>query len=282
MMNFRRFRWWLLPLAVVMGGLLHFSLIGLGTVVQEHASSWRDGRVVYSIEDIEGESLFTGSYCRELAKGWAVIVKQGQRGKWRCLVESDYRRESTGRRIVKRLKRLRWPEPARVMLGISKNENSVKIPRIMLVKKTLKMEATAYDSGPVDQTRGWVGTTSIGEKARFGIAAVDPKMIAYREMLFVEGYGPALAADTGGDIRDKRIDLCFNSTREALRYGRRRNVGVHLLQWPSAELRREVSAWLDRGLNSGNFAQVVKSAGLCGIKKGLIQEKSWQKIIRRI
>jgi 3D (Asp-Asp-Asp) domain-containing protein len=84
------------------------------------------------------------------------------------------------------------------------------------------MEATAYDPGPVDNTRGWVGVTFSGERARHGIAAVDPRVIPLGSRLYVEGYGPALAADTGGAIKGLRIDLCFNSTREARAWGRKK------------------------------------------------------------
>jgi 3D (Asp-Asp-Asp) domain-containing protein len=39
--------------------------------------------------------------------------------------------------------------------------------------------------------------------------------------VFIPGYGPALAGDTGGSIRGNRIDLGFDSMRDALSFGRR-------------------------------------------------------------
>jgi 3D (Asp-Asp-Asp) domain-containing protein len=100
------------------------------------------------------------------------------------------------------------------------------------------MEATAYDPGPVNYTRGYVGRTSIGERARFGIVAVDPDVVPYRSMLYVEGYGVGLAADTGGDIKGRRVDLCFDSTAEALQYGRRKTTAYILGYLPASERRR--------------------------------------------
>jgi 3D (Asp-Asp-Asp) domain-containing protein len=47
--------------------------------------------------------------------------------------------------------------------------------------------------------------------------------------VYVEGYGFAIAADTGGAIKGNRIDLCFNSRREALNFGRK-TVKVHILE----------------------------------------------------
>ena len=35
------------------------------------------------------------------------------------------------------------------------------------------------------------------------------------------GYGYAVAADTGGAIKGNRIDLCFDTVDEAIRWGRR-------------------------------------------------------------
>jgi len=45
----------------------------------------------------------------------------------------------------------------------------------------------------------------------------------------VEGYGKALAADTGGAIKGKKIDLCFDTYEEAIRFGRRQ-VKVYILE----------------------------------------------------
>jgi len=42
-----------------------------------------------------------------------------------------------------------------------------------------------------------------------------------RSALYIPGYGYAIAGDTGGDIRGNRIDLGFNSERDAMMFGRR-------------------------------------------------------------
>ena len=63
----------------------------------------------------------------------------------------------------------------------------------------------------------------------YGVVAVDPRVIPLKSLVYVEGYGFAIAADTGGAIKGKRIDLCYPSRAMAKRFGRR-NVRVHLLQ----------------------------------------------------
>ncbi|MGE5588798.1 MAG: 3D domain-containing protein [Clostridia bacterium] len=83
------------------------------------------------------------------------------------------------------------------------------------------MLATAYEPGPRSCGKYADGYTAIGIKAEPGVVAVDPKVIPLRTRLYVEGYGPAIAADVGGAIKGNRIDLLFATVEEALRYGKR-------------------------------------------------------------
>ena len=53
-----------------------------------------------------------------------------------------------------------------------------------------------------------------------GVVAVDPSVIPLGTHLYVEGYGYAVAGDTGGNIRGRRVDLCYNTYDEAIRFGR--------------------------------------------------------------
>jgi 3D (Asp-Asp-Asp) domain-containing protein len=63
--------------------------------------------------------------------------------------------------------------------------------------------------------------TALGYRAGHGIVAVDPRVIPLGARLYIPGYGYAIAGDTGGDIRGNRIDLGFNSERDAMMFGRR-------------------------------------------------------------
>lgn len=95
-------------------------------------------------------------------------------------------------------------------------------------KEILMMEATAY--APWDGP-GTNDITSIGMKAGYGVVAIDPTIIPYRTELFIEGYGRAIAGDTGGAIVGHRIDLGYNTIREALNFGRRM-VKVYIISSP--------------------------------------------------
>ena len=94
-------------------------------------------------------------------------------------------------------------------------------------KKVLTMSASAYDPSP-QTIPGTTGRTANGMQAGYGVVAVDPRVIKLGTLVYVEGYGFAIAADTGGAIKGNRIDLCYEHRSTALKFGRRK-VKVHIL-----------------------------------------------------
>ena len=85
----------------------------------------------------------------------------------------------------------------------------------------LEVTATAYPNDPISiNVPKWRdGLTSTLMKTDRGVIAVDPKIIPYGSVVYVEGYGYAIALDTGSAIRGHRIDLFFHSREEALKWG---------------------------------------------------------------
>jgi 3D (Asp-Asp-Asp) domain-containing protein len=81
------------------------------------------------------------------------------------------------------------------------------------------MEATAYTAWTA--TSNPTGRTASGTPAGYGVVAVDPRIIRLGSHVFVPGYGLAIASDTGGAIVGNRIDLCMESVRDAIIFGRR-------------------------------------------------------------
>ncbi|ARI79071.1 hypothetical protein HM131_00865 [Halobacillus mangrovi] len=94
--------------------------------------------------------------------------------------------------------------------------------------KTLYMHATAYTAN----CSGCSGITATGinlkENPDKKVIAVDPSVIPLGSRVWVEGYGYAVAGDTGGAIDGNRIDLFMSSKSEALSFGSR-NVKVKIL-----------------------------------------------------
>jgi len=62
-----------------------------------------------------------------------------------------------------------------------------------------------------------------------GTCAVDPRVIPLGTRLYIEGYGEAVANDTGGDIIGKTVDLYMSSTQECYNWGVR-YIKVYVLE----------------------------------------------------
>lgn len=65
------------------------------------------------------------------------------------------------------------------------------------------------------------GTTASGSQAGPGSIAVDPRVIPLGTRLRVEAYGEGVAADTGGAIKGRRIDVWKSSSSACMAWGRR-------------------------------------------------------------
>lgn len=98
----------------------------------------------------------------------------------------------------------------------------------VLYTKKMTIEATAYYPGPESTGKFADGYTAIGLRAGHGIIAVDPKVIPLRTRVYIPNYGFAIAGDVGGAIKGNIIDLCFETYREAIQFGRRK-VDLYIL-----------------------------------------------------
>ncbi len=94
-------------------------------------------------------------------------------------------------------------------------------------KKTLTMEATAYSGHNTTA----MGLRPVREPNGISTVAVDSSVIPLGSKVYVEGYGVAIASDTGGAIVGNKIDLFMNSEAECLQFGRR-PVTVKILAYP--------------------------------------------------
>lgn len=83
--------------------------------------------------------------------------------------------------------------------------------------KSYDMIATGYSPYEGSST----GRCATGMHAGYGVVAVDPRVIPLGSRLYIQGYGYAVAGDTGGAIKGRRIDLGNTTHREAQAVGRR-------------------------------------------------------------
>ncbi|RKQ37956.1 LysM peptidoglycan-binding and 3D domain-containing protein [Oceanobacillus halophilus] len=87
--------------------------------------------------------------------------------------------------------------------------------------KTFTVEATAYTA----YCNGCSGITATGinlkDNPNAKVIAVDPNVIPLGSKVYVEGYGQAIAGDTGGAIKGNKIDIHVPTKDEAYNWGRR-------------------------------------------------------------
>ncbi|RWS42427.1 enterotoxin [Bacillus mycoides] len=101
--------------------------------------------------------------------------------------------------------------------------------------RELTVVATAYTAHPSENggTYGGRVLTAMGHdltaNPNMKMIAVDPKVIPLGSKVWVEGYGEAIAGDTGGAIKGNRIDILLGSDSAANKWGRK-TVKVKILK----------------------------------------------------
>jgi 3D (Asp-Asp-Asp) domain-containing protein len=183
----------------------------------------------------------------DLDYGIVRVIEEGSEGLIEHVVEIKKREgRELSRKIVS--SEVIKPPVNRVLEYGGKNTFS-RAGRIYEYKKVLYVNATAYCPGtpgsgcPIDergasQCTGFYndGYTYTGKKAVAGdgsiinphIIAVDPAVIPLKAMVYLEGYGFAIAEDTGSAIKGSSIDLLFNHHDDAWKFGRKQ-LKVYLL-----------------------------------------------------
>lgn len=102
---------------------------------------------------------------------------------------------------------------------------------------SMTVEATAYTNHPSENggTYGGRVLTKTGYDITntiyhngLRVIAVDPSVIPLYSIVDIEGYGKAIALDTGGAIKGNRIDYLVANDSEANNFGRR-NVNIKII-----------------------------------------------------
>lgn len=81
------------------------------------------------------------------------------------------------------------------------------------------MESTAYSYKEAGSSFFTASGTDLRKNPM--AVAVDPSVIPLGTLVNVEGYGVALALDTGGAIKGNIIDVHFDNVTQCIQWGRR-------------------------------------------------------------
>lgn len=169
-----------------------------------------------------------------LEKGKTKIVQEGEEGKIEKTYKITYENAQEVERELIDEERLEDPVEKIVKVGTkevattaNRSSNSTSEPAGS--GKVLTMEATGYGA----DCSGCSGITATGINIKANpnikVVSVDPNVIPLGSRVWVEGYGEAIAGDTGGAIKGNRIDVLLPSEAYAASHWGRRTVKVKIL-----------------------------------------------------
>lgn len=155
-------------------------------------------------------------YSADFEVGEKIVKQPGLPGE-KTVVFRDYYKDGKRTERVCVDRKVTRPQPQVEIQGL--RGLTLASRHLLGGRRILTMRASAY--GPSGNGR-WGMRTASGMRPGYGVVAVDPRFIPLGTRLYIEGYGTAVAGDTGGAIKGDRIDLGMESDGEASQFGRRR------------------------------------------------------------
>lgn len=159
-----------------------------------------------------------------LLKGKEKVVQEGKKGTKELTYEVIKENGKAVSRILKSEKVIKEPSKKVVAVGTKIVTASVSRGTTTAAPvggKEFYVTATAYTA----YCNGCSGITATGINLRANpglkVIAVDPRVIPLGSKVWVEGYGHAIAGDTGGAIKGMKIDLFIPTTEQAFAFGRK-------------------------------------------------------------
>jgi 3D (Asp-Asp-Asp) domain-containing protein len=170
----------------------------------------------------------------KLPVGARSIFQEGRLGRGERAYEVEVRAGVDGRRRLKSDQVVLAPIERIVLVGTDRSPAEIgSYTRSTFRTASFLSTATATAQPPIGGTKMTVLATAYsaghdsgdytanGLLCRFGVIAVDPRVIPLGTRLYVPGYGYGLAADTGGAIKGAHVDVCFDHEPQCDDWGRR-------------------------------------------------------------
>lgn len=163
---------------------------------------------------------------KNLDKSVSKVKSEGVNGEKQVTYEVVYKDGVETSRNVTSTKTIKEPKNEIVVKGTgqvyaSRGGESINY------KEKINCVATAYSGDRTTAT----GRSPVRNPGGMSTIAVDPSFIPLGSKVYVEGYGYAIASDTGGAIKGNIIDLFLNSSSECKSWGRR-PVTVLIVAYP--------------------------------------------------
>ncbi|WP_250278262.1 3D domain-containing protein [[Clostridium] colinum] len=167
----------------------------------------------------------------DLPEGKINIKTKGVNGIKETTIKEVYREDKLESKNI--IEEKVTKEPITEIIEKGTKKNTIKTEKgIFVIDKKINMKSTAYTAGPESTGKrpgdAGYGITASGMKAQRGVVAVDTSVIPFGTELYIEGYGYAIAGDTGSAIKGNKIDVFFDKYNDAIQYGVR-NVNVYVL-----------------------------------------------------
>ena len=200
-------------------------------------------RVTYETREVEESIPYSTKeyYSIEYLKKTRTVTRPGEKGVRTTTYRDKY---VDGERVdsaIVSVKTTKKPVDELVAVGTSTQQLLSKHRQLAQLQagektppteyqKVMVMQGTAYTYSSIEK----YNVTALGMPVREGAVAVDPKVIPYGTILYVESvdgrfnYGYCIAEDTGGGIKGNRIDLFYESNATVGRFGRR-DVRVYIV-----------------------------------------------------
>jgi uncharacterized protein YabE (DUF348 family) len=195
---------------------------------------------VNTVIDIETESIDYSTVVKKdynAYEGTKSTVQQGQAGERQIKTQVVYEDGKEVSRTVVSDSVVKQPVDEIVSVG-TLGQLALSRGGTITYTNTISMKATAYtlsysDTGKNPGDAGYGKTASgryvVRDSNGYSTVAVDPRVIPLGTKLYVEGYGYAIAADTGGAVKGNIVDLYFDTKSDCYNFGVRK-VKVYVLK----------------------------------------------------
>ena len=157
-----------------------------------------------------------------LEKGKQKVVNEGQEGllskRYEVVLENG---KEVSRKLVSE-KKMKEKQDKVVAMGTKVLVAQVSRGSSEPAGKEIYVSSTAYTAN-CNCCSGYTATgMNLRANPNAKVIAVDPRVIPLGTKVYVEGYGYAIAADTGSAIKGFKIDVFFPSKSDAFRWGSKR------------------------------------------------------------